>query len=125
MNQSASIPANGTPASKTAARIGIGGPVGSGKTALIERLIPALTARGPIAFQGLRHAVLEAADADRPFRANDAWLALDASLHVVTVRVLRACACWVGGGWSVDACFITRSSDPPSCPSHLAPRAPT
>jgi DNA mismatch repair protein MSH4 len=48
---------------------------------------PALTARGPIAFQGLRHAVLEAADADRPFRANDAWLALDASLHVVTVRL--------------------------------------
>ena len=30
----------------TAARIGIGGPVGSGKTALIEALIPALTARG-------------------------------------------------------------------------------
>jgi urease accessory protein len=29
-----------------AARIGIGGPVGSGKTALIERLIPALQARG-------------------------------------------------------------------------------
>jgi urease accessory protein len=29
-----------------AARIGIGGPVGSGKTALIERLIPVLTARG-------------------------------------------------------------------------------
>jgi urease accessory protein len=28
------------------ARIGIGGPVGSGKTALIERLIPALAARG-------------------------------------------------------------------------------
>ena len=28
------------------ARIGIGGPVGSGKTALIERLIPALTERG-------------------------------------------------------------------------------
>ena len=27
---------------KTAARVGIGGPVGSGKTALIERLIPAL-----------------------------------------------------------------------------------
>ncbi|MGU3543392.1 urease accessory protein [Methylobacterium sp. UNC300MFChir4.1] len=33
-----------TPAS--AARIGIGGPVGSGKTALIERLIPVLRARG-------------------------------------------------------------------------------
>jgi urease accessory protein len=30
----------------TAARIGIGGPVGSGKTALIERLIPVLHARG-------------------------------------------------------------------------------
>ena len=28
------------------ARVGIGGPVGSGKTALIERLIPALEARG-------------------------------------------------------------------------------
>ena len=28
------------------ARIGIGGPVGSGKTALVERLIPALKARG-------------------------------------------------------------------------------
>ncbi|MFD1333304.1 urease accessory protein UreG [Methylopila musalis] len=30
----------------TAARIGVGGPVGSGKTALIEALIPALAARG-------------------------------------------------------------------------------
>lgn len=30
----------------TAARIGIGGPVGSGKTALIERLIPRLTGSG-------------------------------------------------------------------------------
>lgn len=29
-----------------AARVGIGGPVGSGKTALLERLIPALGARG-------------------------------------------------------------------------------
>jgi urease accessory protein len=29
-----------------AARVGIGGPVGSGKTALVERLIPALVARG-------------------------------------------------------------------------------
>lgn len=29
-----------------AARIGIGGPVGSGKTALIERLLPAMVARG-------------------------------------------------------------------------------
>ncbi len=31
---------------KEAARVGIGGPVGSGKTALIERLIPALQERG-------------------------------------------------------------------------------
>jgi Ni2+-binding GTPase involved in maturation of urease and hydrogenase len=29
-----------------AARVGIGGPVGSGKTALVERLIPCLRARG-------------------------------------------------------------------------------
>jgi len=29
-----------------AARVGVGGPVGSGKTALIERLIPVLTGRG-------------------------------------------------------------------------------
>ena len=35
-----------SPSPVTAARIGIGGPVGSGKTALIERLIPALQARG-------------------------------------------------------------------------------
>ncbi|WP_395543614.1 urease accessory protein UreG [Neotabrizicola sp. sgz301269] len=46
MNQSASMRGKGRPALKSAARIGIGGPVGSGKTALIERLIPALTARG-------------------------------------------------------------------------------
>lgn len=31
---------------REAARIGIGGPVGSGKTALIERLIPALASKG-------------------------------------------------------------------------------
>src|SRR5467141_4114014 len=34
------------PAVSPAARVGIGGPVGSGKTALIERLIPVLGARG-------------------------------------------------------------------------------
>ena len=38
----ATPPSGGT----TAARIGIGGPVGSGKTALIERLIPVLAGRG-------------------------------------------------------------------------------
>lgn len=45
MNKVDTRPAEGKPA-KTAARIGIGGPVGSGKTALIEQLIPALSARG-------------------------------------------------------------------------------
>jgi urease accessory protein len=39
----AASPSNGA---TTAARIGIGGPVGSGKTALIERLIPVLASRG-------------------------------------------------------------------------------
>ncbi len=36
----------GSEAAPSAARVGIGGPVGSGKTALIEKLIPALEARG-------------------------------------------------------------------------------
>ncbi len=39
-------PVTDIPLPVTAARIGIGGPVGSGKTALIERLIPELQARG-------------------------------------------------------------------------------
>ena len=42
-SQESELPAPGLPAP---ARIGIGGPVGSGKTALIERLIPALEGRG-------------------------------------------------------------------------------
>ena len=36
----------GTGGRIAAARVGIGGPVGSGKTALVERLIPALLSRG-------------------------------------------------------------------------------
>jgi urease accessory protein len=40
------LAATAAQAAPTAARVGIGGPVGSGKTALIERLIPALAARG-------------------------------------------------------------------------------
>jgi urease accessory protein len=38
--------ANAHRSARPAARIGIGGPVGSGKTALIERLIPVLAGRG-------------------------------------------------------------------------------
>ena len=41
-----SLAATAAQAAPSAARVGIGGPVGSGKTALIERLIPALSARG-------------------------------------------------------------------------------
>ncbi len=46
MNQIQSTPAKGATPQKTAARVGIGGPGGAGKTALIERLIPALAERG-------------------------------------------------------------------------------
>lgn len=42
-----SLPADQTkPDAPAAARVGIGGPVGSGKTALLERLLPALGAAG-------------------------------------------------------------------------------
>ncbi len=46
MNRMVSDESTGAAGSKTAARVGIGGPVGSGKTALLEQLIPALTERG-------------------------------------------------------------------------------
>jgi urease accessory protein len=46
MLQPASTPSWRAGSGPGAARIGIGGPVGSGKTALIERLIPVLDARG-------------------------------------------------------------------------------
>ncbi len=45
MNGFSAFPESG-PRKSGPARVGIGGPVGSGKTALIERLIPALSARG-------------------------------------------------------------------------------
>ena len=48
----------------TAARIGIGGPVGSGKTALIEALIPVLTARG-IDLAIITHDLVTEEDAER------------------------------------------------------------
>jgi urease accessory protein len=47
-----------------AARIGIGGPVGSGKTALIERLIPVLGARG-VDFAVVTNDLVTQEDAER------------------------------------------------------------
>ena len=47
-----------------AARIGIGGPVGSGKTALIERLIPVLGARG-VDLAVVTNALVTKEDAER------------------------------------------------------------
>lgn len=46
MNGPMHMPAEPTPTRRAAARVGIGGPVGSGKTALIESLIPELHRRG-------------------------------------------------------------------------------
>jgi len=48
----------------SAARIGIGGPVGSGKTALVERLIPALHARG-VDLAVITNDLVTAEDAER------------------------------------------------------------
>jgi urease accessory protein len=48
----------------SAARVGIGGPVGSGKTALVERLIPALLARG-IDIAVITNDLVTAEDAER------------------------------------------------------------
>jgi urease accessory protein len=47
-----------------AARVGIGGPVGSGKTALVERLIPALLTRG-IDIAVITNDLVTAEDAER------------------------------------------------------------
>lgn len=47
-----------------AARIGIGGPVGSGKTALIERLIPAFAGRG-VSIAVVTNDLVTAEDAER------------------------------------------------------------
>lgn len=44
MTRISSVPGAGRP--KSAARIGIGGSVGSGKTALIEALLPRMNSRG-------------------------------------------------------------------------------
>jgi urease accessory protein len=47
-----------------AARVGIGGPVGSGKTALVERLIPVLAARG-VSLAVVTNDLVTAEDAER------------------------------------------------------------
>ena len=53
-----------TGTSRTAARIGIGGPVGSGKTALIEALIPVFSARG-VSLAVVTNDLVTAEDAER------------------------------------------------------------
>jgi urease accessory protein len=55
---------NPPPSRVGAARIGIGGPVGSGKTALIERLIPAFAARG-VSLAIVTNDLVTAEDAER------------------------------------------------------------
>jgi len=52
------------PSQRAAARVGIGGPVGSGKTALLERLIPALSARG-VDLAVITNDLVTAEDAER------------------------------------------------------------
>ena len=52
------------PRQAPAARVGIGGPVGSGKTALVERLIPALKARG-VDLAVITNDLVTAEDAER------------------------------------------------------------
>ena len=54
-----------------AARVGIGGPVGSGKTALVERLIPALTRRG-VNLAVVTNDLVTAEDAERVRRSGPA-----------------------------------------------------
>lgn len=56
--------AHGIGRTASAARIGIGGPVGSGKTALIERLIPELQARG-VDFAVVTNDLVTREDAER------------------------------------------------------------
>ena len=52
----------------SAARVGIGGPVGSGKTALVERLIPALRQRG-VDLAVITNDLVTAEDAERVRRS--------------------------------------------------------
>jgi urease accessory protein len=54
---------------RTAARVGIGGPVGSGKTALLERMIPRFVARGT-SLAVITNDLVTREDAERIRRAN-------------------------------------------------------
>jgi urease accessory protein len=56
------------PPRPAAARVGIGGPVGSGKTALVERLIPALRQRG-VDLAVITNDLVTAEDAERVRRS--------------------------------------------------------
>ena len=58
------LAASAPPARAPAARVGIGGPVGSGKTALLERLIPALAGRG-VELAVITNDLVTAEDAER------------------------------------------------------------
>lgn len=64
LNRAPSTFGGKTAGQMTAARIGIGGPVGSGKTALIERLIPVLQNRG-VDFAVVTNDLVTREDAER------------------------------------------------------------
>jgi urease accessory protein len=68
MNQLAPSPTSPRPKPIGAARVGIGGPVGSGKTAMVERLIPALMARA-IDIAVITNDLVTAEDAERVRRS--------------------------------------------------------
>ena len=64
MDATSSVLDRPSPGRLGAARVGIGGPVGSGKTALIERLIPAFAARG-VSLAVVTNDLVTAEDAER------------------------------------------------------------
>lgn len=68
MNAPSLVTTAGKAARIGAARVGIGGPVGSGKTAMVERLIPALMARG-IDIAVITNDLVTAEDAERVRRS--------------------------------------------------------
>jgi urease accessory protein len=64
MNKQHTFPSASAASRVGAARVGIGGPVGSGKTALIERLIPAFAKRG-VSLAIVTNDLVTAEDAER------------------------------------------------------------